>query len=82
MTTTLHPHQFDDPAQRELVKTAGMTEDLACDALARFATALYEEAILVKLMTPNQADLIVRACLVRLGEEMAHDWSYEEDALA
>ena len=68
----------DKSSGHEIVKAAGQAEDVAYDALEAFANALYEELVLVQLMPLDKADLAIRATLAKVGEELAHDWSYTE----
>lgn len=77
MANQLQPCDVSDPIQHQAIRRAGDAEDAAYDALQAFADALYEEALLVRLQTPEQADVIIRGILARIGEEMAHDWVYE-----
>jgi hypothetical protein len=78
--TRLHPRDIADPELRQLVREAGDAQDAAYDALQAFADALYAEAVRVKGKTRLQADLMIRAILVRVGEELAHDWVYGPEA--
>jgi hypothetical protein len=76
MTTTLHPFQVQDPTERALVRASSDSQDALYDAIQTFADALFEELVLVKQWDPARADLAIRGSLVKIGEEMAHDWTY------
>ena len=76
MTTTLVKPSTDLGSGHELVKAAGVAQDKAYDALEAFANALYEELVLVQLMSLDKADAAIRGVLAQVGEELAHDWNY------
>lgn len=76
MTATLHPYQVLDQAKRELVRASSDSQDALYDAIQTFADALYEELVTVREWKHSQADLAIRGALVKIGEEMAHDWQY------
>ena len=76
MTATLHPYQVLDQAKRELVRASSDSQDALYDAIQLFADALYDELVQVREWDSVKADLAIRGTLVKIGEEMAHDWKY------
>ena len=76
MTATLHPYQVLDQAKRELVRASSDSQDALYDAIQLFADALFDELVQVREWDSAKADLAIRGALVKIGEEMAHDWKY------
>jgi hypothetical protein len=76
MTATLHPYQVLDQAKRDLVRASSDSQDALYDAIQLFADALFDELVQVREWDSAKADLAIRGTLVKIGEEMAHDWQY------
>lgn len=73
---SLHPYQVLDQAKRELVRASSDSQDALYDAIQLFADALFDELVQVREWDRAKADLAIRGTLVKIGEEMAHDWQY------
>ena len=76
MTATLHPYQVLDQAKRDLVRASSDSQDALYDAIQLFADALFDELVQAREWDSAKADLAIRGTLVKIGEEMAHDWQY------